>query len=547
MGFDVLAFESGMFGCRRAWDALREGGDATAAAGKGVFPIWTQSAQCKELWRYLAGQAKGGQPLELCGFDCQITGSAAGELPDALLGVAGAAGLDDAARQELGKVVRALADGKLPDGMDADACRAALKALEQKLDPRRGIEDAPFWQQLARSLRGYVDACAKPGDGAPLPQQFNPRDAQMGENLVWLAQQRYPRRKLIVWAATMHAARNVDRIATNREDLDYEGVRTMGHGAGEKLGKDLYVVGFVAHAGRAGLPWGRPWEVPPAPKGSFEALCVAAGLQNAWVPLRGTTRPAALAGAFVARPLGHSLMTAPWDQVVDAFVFTAAMQPSTRAVSEAEEADAPRGPAELVEKLTGDLARAKERLAQGNPWADKATFAGTVEEWRRVRAPGRDEIEAAARAVAGWAGRDQDDFQLQWRAEQALALLDAARGDRKAARGHLERAMQQYPLRQLPDPMVHGAFQHLANEYALLLWDDDGFDAARKWALELLAKEPRMQYFHATPWLERIAAAADKERFLVEVHDAYERRKQALPAEAQRITGYQRKVKDHPR
>ena len=79
MGFDVLAFESGLYDCRRAWQAFEDGESSQAAAAQGVFAIWTQSKQTEELWKYLGSQANSESPLELCGFDCQFTASASRE------------------------------------------------------------------------------------------------------------------------------------------------------------------------------------------------------------------------------------------------------------------------------------------------------------------------------------------------------------------------------------------------------------------------------------------------------------------------------------
>lgn len=73
MGFDVLAWESGLFDCRKAWESYRRGSDPVEAAQLGIFGIWTQSEQVRPIIDYLAAQAKSDRPLELCGFDCQFT------------------------------------------------------------------------------------------------------------------------------------------------------------------------------------------------------------------------------------------------------------------------------------------------------------------------------------------------------------------------------------------------------------------------------------------------------------------------------------------
>src|SRR5262245_10969627 len=48
--FDVLAFESGLYDCRKAWELLREGKmTPREAVSQGVFGIWTGSEQVQPL------------------------------------------------------------------------------------------------------------------------------------------------------------------------------------------------------------------------------------------------------------------------------------------------------------------------------------------------------------------------------------------------------------------------------------------------------------------------------------------------------------------
>src|SRR5262245_62656118 len=76
-GFDVLAFESGLYDCRKAWQLLRDGQTpADKAFGTGVFAIWAQSQQVQPLVEYLRKRARESRPLELAGFDCQFTAEA---------------------------------------------------------------------------------------------------------------------------------------------------------------------------------------------------------------------------------------------------------------------------------------------------------------------------------------------------------------------------------------------------------------------------------------------------------------------------------------
>src|SRR5262245_1049806 len=73
MGFDVLAMESGLYDCRKAWELLREGEDPYRAVTHGVFGTWTMSEQFQPVIAYLGQAATSDWPLELCGFDCQFS------------------------------------------------------------------------------------------------------------------------------------------------------------------------------------------------------------------------------------------------------------------------------------------------------------------------------------------------------------------------------------------------------------------------------------------------------------------------------------------
>jgi erythromycin esterase len=76
-GFDMLAFESGLYDCRKAWELLKEGKmPALDAASQGIFQTWTGTEECRPLFEYLGKQARQPRPLGVCGFDCQFTGPA---------------------------------------------------------------------------------------------------------------------------------------------------------------------------------------------------------------------------------------------------------------------------------------------------------------------------------------------------------------------------------------------------------------------------------------------------------------------------------------
>jgi erythromycin esterase len=361
MGFEVLAFESGLYDCARAWQRLAAGEDAATAVPRGVFGIWTRSEQVRPLIAYLGAQARSARPLELAGFDDQLTGSASreelvGDLA-AFLRRIGAPSLAGPEWPAFAALLQNLAEnayqrGKLPRPAAEEQQRflRQLDRLRAEVAARGGAadRDADFWAQVLASLAPAARQqwLYDPAAGEVPPEILGLRDRQMGENLLWLANRRYPGRKIVVWAATFHAARHLGRIETEAPELRrlYRGLEVMGEVAWRELGEEMYTVGFTASEGRTGTPFEEaPTELAPPSAGSLEDLFHRAGLELAIVDFR---RPPAGGGwlrqPLLSRPLGYLEMRADWGEVVDGMLYTRTMAPSTRA-PEPEAAKAPDG------------------------------------------------------------------------------------------------------------------------------------------------------------------------------------------------------------
>jgi erythromycin esterase len=371
MGFDVLAFESGLFDCTRAWERLRGGEDAAAAVPRCVFRIWTKSAQVQPLIAYLGEQARGPRPLELAGFDDQFTGGASREELVADLGKflegRGSAVVRGPDWPPFAAILQSLTEnsyqnGKLPDPPAAEqerflgtleALRAEVAAdgagglrgeanagegaASQASDGAAADRDVDLWTQVLEGLgpsarQQWLD---DPADEKAPTELLNLRDGQMGRNLVWLANRRYPGRKIVVWAATFHTARNLRLIETEVESLRemYRDMVVMGEVAREVLGEEMYTLGFTAYEGAMATPFEPTPEALAVPSaGSLEDLLHRAGLEQAIVDFR---RPPAggewLRQPLVSRPLGYLEMRADWSQIVDGMLYTRTMEPSAKA------------------------------------------------------------------------------------------------------------------------------------------------------------------------------------------------------------------------
>jgi erythromycin esterase len=342
-GFDMLAFESGLYDCRKAWELLKEGKmPALDAASQGIFQTWTGTEECRPLFEYLGKQARQPRPLEICGFDCQFTGPASrrllpGELA-ALLKKLPPDGLKPDQRETVVKAFAKLAvSGTGIDKAEREvlvACREALQTTRPSEALASG--ELAFWRQFLESSLAMADAEA--ANKAGIKTQGNHmmrRDEQMARNLVWLAHEAYPKRKIMVWAAAFHLMRNPDTLAIVTEPgkdaastkliptYPRDKIRTMGNEAWKDIGKETYSIFFTAAEGEfQALTMAKPERLKPLIPDSLEDLLVKAGIENGFLDLRQRNKDGAwLEERIIARMMGDMDYAADWTKVCDGIFF----------------------------------------------------------------------------------------------------------------------------------------------------------------------------------------------------------------------------------
>jgi len=300
LGFDVLAFESGLYECDRATRMLKPGADPVAVMKASIFPIW-HTEQVVPLFRYLVEQSATRRPMALTGFDLRTSGAGADALlPDAL------------------SALRAI-DVSPATEPTAESLLALVRKHADALVAKHGAREVAFLERCLR-LRVARDAFEKlEGD-----ERTNVRDRWLADNLIWLAGQRYKDARIVCWAATAHQAHGLDGIRRGGKPM-YDGVTMAGVHARKALGARLYTIGFVAHGGWAGLWTMQNFALPAPADDSVEALLFRYGKPLLLVPLRGAPFdwPLCMAPMSYARDL-----RADWSKVLDAVFYIEEMEPA---------------------------------------------------------------------------------------------------------------------------------------------------------------------------------------------------------------------------
>lgn len=342
MGFDVLVWESGVFDCREADRALRttEQPLLDATWKQGIFGIWTLSAQVRPVLQYARDSAGMDRPLETAGYDCQFSGGKPERWLDALAAFLAPLGEGHPSTHIIAAIRR---ESATLTGMSTD--ETALEGVIQGLENLGGLVNAGRVKLVEAHgrdeftfMRRTIDdaaAAARMSLGevrirAGKPGHRNHRDQRMGENLIWLANERYKDRKLIVWAATMHEVHDVQKIRPSWRPEFYKGFVSAGTVAKAALGHDLYTIAFDAHEGSAGSCFGQSRAIEPSPEGSIGSLLAHVEHPFLFLDFRPLAPDHWLREPIVMRTLGYVPMDAVWPDQFDAVFFTRMMFPSTK-------------------------------------------------------------------------------------------------------------------------------------------------------------------------------------------------------------------------
>jgi erythromycin esterase-like protein len=148
------------------------------------------------------------------------------------------------------------------------------------------------------------------------------RDRSMFHNFEWLLRHQPERHRVILWAATVHIAKQADPTWGNHTGTNF------GSFMHQKYGDGAFSLGFSSFTGSYRLPGNGVREMPPAPANSVEAQALHGNhSDSAYVGPEQLSTMGTVPGAFFV----HSYQTLPWSTFLDGVVVLWAEHPPSRA------------------------------------------------------------------------------------------------------------------------------------------------------------------------------------------------------------------------
>lgn len=245
LGFDVLAFESGLYEMERVNRDIAEGQDVSIAFDRGLFAIWTNSFEFEELYTYLDSVRQSGKRLDITGFDCQVSGSNAAdyfvpELKKIL--IKNKIKYDSSDLAILQEQITRISNGVFPDSTCTETFLKRLQKLSEDLKPHENLSllHQSFIGILGQLNELYFNKIEqKFKTGQFRITDNNMRDSLMAMQMMYLYNHRYSGRKIIGWGANMHFGNHLDSLKTKHSTAGY---KPMGLHLKNTLGKKVYIL-----------------------------------------------------------------------------------------------------------------------------------------------------------------------------------------------------------------------------------------------------------------------------------------------------------------
>lgn len=217
MGFNTIAFESGVYDVWKAQKSIRNGGSADQALKKSLFTIW---AKRKEFQSFIAFYQHHNTNLKLYGFDNQITGKfGEEELVEDLYAYCRQNDLKlKLNKEDFGLLVESMSNSGVFDEGDITYkdYKATLLQLLAGIEKKPKQEEHFYWIQIIKGLLALGEYnFDKEINVSPFytTSDDNIRDKQMADNLLAYIKS-HPDEKIICWGANQHFVNDMSSVNT---------------------------------------------------------------------------------------------------------------------------------------------------------------------------------------------------------------------------------------------------------------------------------------------------------------------------------------------
>lgn len=298
LGFDVVAFESGLGECETVYQ------DADKLTPKdmmenSIFPIW-HSKETLGLFDYIKQQNKTTHPLYLTGYDMQPTSSYFINFMTGWIGTIDKnyareyANFESQYFADCYKIINQYQENSYKHENELNEIKnkyepqykKAIKFIDDNKDKLAAVY--PNNPNIINIAKKSLSDRLKFVEMVKLDtvKSYEYRDTIMAENVEWITNVLYPGKKVILWAHNDHLAKNTSKMLVKENGQWINSFTSMGELLNKKLNDKEYVLGLYMNSGRAcSITTQKNFDINPMPEGSLENNMRKSGYNYSFIDL----------------------------------------------------------------------------------------------------------------------------------------------------------------------------------------------------------------------------------------------------------------------
>lgn len=212
-GFNAVYFESSIYDFLDLERQIERGSGSPQMLADAVGGLWSTTSETDSLFAFLYERAQSGK-IYLAGLDHR-PGSATSMYQQVKLPTELSASLAEPRRTQCTSELHRLTNWTYANGDQTVEDRTALRKCAQDVQNAGGANGQANKNAAAAVMaENFLRYMECPPEGS-----FTHRDQAMYDNFVWHRSHRSGRNKIIVWCATVHAAKELSFLAANRIPL----------------------------------------------------------------------------------------------------------------------------------------------------------------------------------------------------------------------------------------------------------------------------------------------------------------------------------------
>ena len=336
MGFNVLAWESHMTGCRQMDEAFLNDADTQLIdlIDRGLYAVFGWPEQNRPLFEYIRDKRGGDNPIIQAGFDFQYSSNACqrnfAEFLSDFFNSAKAGLLPSDKVAELDIIMTMTNFYNITQSQVSQLLPLADYLLDlyhnnkNLLKAHYPSKEVAYLYRALLNFKLYTIWCSHVfmTPNSPPPPECH-RDKVMADTLIFLAKEYFPNEKIIVWAASFHNMWNHYQIQALGGWSRYANQTIMGHFVKAEFGDELYSIAPITYEGESQFANGYLYErIPPAMEGSLSWYFHELGGKYYFLDMKSIRPTNWLHKNLLARPLSsYEFLKASWPEIFDAFVY----------------------------------------------------------------------------------------------------------------------------------------------------------------------------------------------------------------------------------